>query len=282
MRGMYSAGILDRLIKENIDFDICIGVSAGSGNLASYCAGQFGRNKPFYDTYPARDEYMSIRNFLKKKSFFDFDYIYSDLTNHDGENPLDLPAMHASGKHLYVVATNVLTGRPAYFDGARTMQDQYDIFKASSAIPVICRPYSVKGIPFCDGTVSDPVPIQKALDLGAEKVVVILSKPLEEEPSDTYSHSFETLLRHSEFGRKYPKALETLLQRRAVYNKAVRLAKKMEQEGRALLIYPDDLCGVGSLSRDGKGMQELYEKGFEDGLKIQKFLRKEDSAKNQG
>ena len=45
MKCAYNAGILDRFLDENIHFDYCIGVSAGSANVASYLAGQRDRNK---------------------------------------------------------------------------------------------------------------------------------------------------------------------------------------------------------------------------------------------
>ena len=59
LRGIYGAGVLDRCLEEDLRFDLCIGVSAGSANMASYLAGQHGRNKPFYDEYSFRREYMS-------------------------------------------------------------------------------------------------------------------------------------------------------------------------------------------------------------------------------
>lgn len=54
LRGIYGAGVLDRCLEEDLRFDLCIGVSAGSANMASYLAGQYGRNKPFYDEYSFR------------------------------------------------------------------------------------------------------------------------------------------------------------------------------------------------------------------------------------
>ena len=58
--------MLDRCLEENVHFDCCIGVSAGSANMTSYVAGQKGRNKPFYDEYSFRKEYMSVKNLLEK------------------------------------------------------------------------------------------------------------------------------------------------------------------------------------------------------------------------
>ena len=89
LRGVYAAGIFDYCLDENIQFDLCIGVSAGSANVTSYIAGQKKRNYAFYTEYPFRKEYMSLRNFLFKKSYLDLDYVYGTLSNADGENPLD-------------------------------------------------------------------------------------------------------------------------------------------------------------------------------------------------
>ena len=47
LRGIFGAGIFDRCLDDNISFDVCVGVSAGSANIASFIAKQRGRNYPF-------------------------------------------------------------------------------------------------------------------------------------------------------------------------------------------------------------------------------------------
>ena len=71
LRGIYGAGVLDRCMEEGVQFDCCIGVSAGSANMCSYAAGQHGRNKPFYQDYSFRKEYMSVGNLVHKHSYLD-------------------------------------------------------------------------------------------------------------------------------------------------------------------------------------------------------------------
>ena len=80
----------------SLRFDLCIGVSAGSANIASYLAGQRGRNHTFYTEYAFRKEYMSLRNFLRKRSFVDLDYVYSTLSDAGGEYPLDYAHLAAT------------------------------------------------------------------------------------------------------------------------------------------------------------------------------------------
>ncbi|WP_346728001.1 hypothetical protein [Pseudoflavonifractor sp. MCC625] len=43
----------------DIHFDLGIGISAGSANLASFAAGQRGRNYQFYMEYAFRKQYMA-------------------------------------------------------------------------------------------------------------------------------------------------------------------------------------------------------------------------------
>ena len=101
LRGVYAAGIFDYCLDTGIQFDMCIGVSAGSANITSYMAGQRGRNYPFYTEYSFRKEYMSFHNFLSKKSLIDLDYVYGVLSNSDGENPLDYDAFCKNRTDVY-------------------------------------------------------------------------------------------------------------------------------------------------------------------------------------
>ena len=103
LRGIYAAGVLDYCMDKGIRFDLGIGVSAGSANLISYAAGQRGRNYRFYMDYSQRREYMGVGDFLKSGSYINMDYMYSELSNAGGEDPLDYPAVRGAllqqGRH---------------------------------------------------------------------------------------------------------------------------------------------------------------------------------------
>lgn len=177
MRGIYAAGVLDYCLDHQIHFDLGIGISAGSANLASYFAGQPRRNLQFYSEYALRKEYMGVGNFLRKRSFIALDYVYGTLSNSDGENPIDFDALYWNPAEFYILATDAETGRGRYFEKDSITRNHYDFLKASSAIPFVCRPYLIGGIPYYDGALADPVPVQKAFDLGCDKVILILTLP---------------------------------------------------------------------------------------------------------
>lgn len=268
LRGIYAAGVFDWCIEQNIQFDLCIGVSAGSANVAAYMAGQKGRNYQFYAEYAFRKQYMGVGRFLLKKSFIDLDYVYGTLSNSGGENPLDYPALIRNPADILIIATNARTGHARYFDKSDIRQDQYDILKASCAIPFVCKPYEVEGIPYYDGALGDPVPIQKALELGCDRIVLVLTKPLRNLRTSEQDEKFAARIQ-----KKYPEAAKALRLRARRYNESVMRAQELEKEGCVLLIAPDDTCGVDTLTRNKQAMNQLYTKGLKDAEKIANFIR---------
>ena len=266
-RGIYAAAVLDTCLEHGIYFDLCIGVSAGSANLASYMAGQKGRNKIFYTEYGMRKEYAGMGNFLKKGSYLDLDYIYGTLSDSDGEYPLDYRAILSNSAEFLTVATEAETGRAKYFDKSYLQQDNYDIFKASSAIPFVCKPYEIGGIAYYDGALADPVPIQKAFDMGCDRVVLLLTLPLDTKRSQEQDIKLAKRIR-----RKYPIAADRLEQRALRYMDDINYARRCELTGKLLIVAPDDTCGVSTLCREPEALLRLYDKGRQDGRKILDFL----------
>jgi len=267
LRGIYAAGIFDYCMDKGIQFDICIGVSAGSANIASYLAGQRGRNYQFYSEYSFRKEYMSLRNFILKKSYIDMDYLYGTLSNSTGENPLNYQKIIENPAEMLVVASNAKTGEAKYFDKKDIKQDDYSILKASCSIPFVCKPYEIEGVPYYDGALSDPIPIEKAFCCGCDKVVVILTKPEEFVRNPKRDEKFARRIQ-----KKYPVSAEKLRQRANQYNKELALLKKYREQGNVLIVSPIDTCGVDTLTRDQEALKMFYEKGYQDAGKISEFL----------
>ena len=270
LRGIYAAGIMDCCMEEKIHFDMGIGVSAGSANIAFYTAGQEGRNYLFYTEYSSRKEYMSLGNLIHNGSYIDMDYIYGSLSNKGGENPLDYPAIAANPAKFIIVATNALTGDASYFDKSDMTQDNYDVIKASCSIPLVCPPYIVNGTPYYDGALSDPIPVKKAFSMGCDKVVLILTRP-----KDFRRKPGKDRLIARGIRRKYPMAAARMEQRAANYNSQLDKAVRLEQEGRLLIIAPDDTCGMDTLTRDREAMERFYKKGLQDGEAISPYLKED-------
>ena len=268
MRGTYAIGILEFCLKNNINFDCCIGVSAGSTNLITFLAGQSERNFRYYFDYAFRKEYSGIGCLLKYKSYLNFKYIYETLANSNGEDPLDYEALIKNPTELFIVAEECETGKTKYFTKADIKQDDYRVLSASCNIPILNRPVEINGIKYYDGGFADPVPIQKALDEGCDKIVLILTRPVEIPRDAKRDNLFAKLLKC-----KYPQAAERLADRARQYNQSVELAKQFQEQGKVLILSPSNVYGLDTLTRNKESMMKLYEDGKEDAKKILDWLK---------
>lgn len=269
MRGIYADGVFDRCMDEGIVFDLAIGISAGSANVASYASGQRGRNIAFYADYTQRDEYMSLHNFIHDGAYVDMEYIYGTLSNDDGENPFDFDAFMESPTEVLVHACEAKTGKGHYFSKKDFKRNEYTPMMASSAIPFVCKPYKVGDVEYFDGALGDTIPLEKAYEWGCTKVVLVLTKPI-----DVPRKAGKDILLARLIQRKYPESAERLYKRAERYNFGVELAKALEKDGLCLVLAPDDTCGVDTLTKDPDAMMRLYAKGYEDASRIKSFLEK--------
>ncbi len=267
LRAIYGAGVLDRCLDEGIHFDYGIGVSAGSANIASYFGNQKGRNYVYYSDYAFRKEYMSFNEFRKHGSYVNLNYIYGSLSNHDGEYPLDFETMMEPEKNMKIVATDAHTGDPIYFDKSEMQRDDYGAFKCSCCIPVISKPYQWKGGSYFDGGLSDPVPIKKALEDGCDRVVVILTKP----KNFLFSSRRDAQLAHLIY--HYPMIRKALKNRANLYNNQMKTCLQLEKQGKVLIIAPESIAGMKTLTKDKEKLDHLYQNGYNDADSIKAFIR---------
>lgn len=266
MKCAYTAGILDKLLDNKITFDYAIGVSAGSSSTASFLAGQRDRNRRFFVEHVGEPGYMGFRTFLKTGSFFGLEYIYATLTNSDGADPIDYQTILDNPTEFKVVATDAVTGKPVYFDKTDAKQDDYRIFMASCAIPVVSKPIKIHGKYYFDGGCADPIPVRKALEDGCDKVVILLCRP-----KDTV----RTPEKHREMLKtallKYPKIFHAIDNRAIIYNEVLSFSKALEEQGKAFIIAPNEALPVSTYTRDPEILQGLYD------IALKEFEEKKES-----
>ncbi len=259
MKCAYNAGILDAFLTDHITFDYCIGVSGAAGNLASFLAGQKGRNLRFFTEHIHSPNYFGLKSLMHTGNLFGLQYIYGTLTNSDGEDPLDYPAIMRNPASYEVVATNAQTGRPEYFGKDAMQQDDYRLLMASSAIPVVSHPVALKDGLYYDGGISDAIPVRRALDQGCAKLVVILSK------NRDYVRKPQGLRALYRFScRKYPNIVKDIDRRHVVYNQNMQDVFSLERKGTAFVFAASKPIEVGTYSMDEKKERALYDLGVHD------------------
>ena len=267
LRGVYTSGIYDYLIDNGIDIEYCLGVSSGSANLVTYVAGQRGRTKRFYTEYSFEKKYLGPGCYIKKGMLINLDYIYSEITNSTGKDPLDYDAIKNSSKQFHCVTTLAKTAQPRYFTKDDLKQDDYTLLKACCAMPVACRkPIEFKGEKFYDGGVSDPLPFNKAFADGCDKLIICITLPIDYRKTPMPEFLVKLLL------AGHPKVRDNILTMHNMYNNGIEAILELERQGKALVIYPRECFDVNTISGEKENMEKLYQLGYEDGRKIEKFV----------
>lgn len=266
-RDIFGAGLLDYFMDMDLHVDYFIGVSAGSANGISYLAGQRGRNYKFYADYVFRREYMGLGQLFRTGSIINLDYGYGKLSNRGGEYPIDYPAFAKDATTFEVVATDADTGKPVYFNRNHICQDDYDVLKASSCVPVVCRSYRIGNFSYYDGGISDPIPFKRAFARGCDRLVVILTRPKTLMRSGKTDRAYARFLKYT-----YPQAARKLANRGYLYNRQLRQLQKLEEEGRVLIAAPNDISGLKTLTRDLEKLDALYHEGYASGKAAAEFL----------
>lgn len=266
MRGIYGAGVLDCFLDDNIEFDYCIGVSAGSANVASFLARQKRRNYRFYTQHALDKRYMSLNNIVKKGSYFDLIFIYDTLTNRI--DPIDYDTLLNTRTEVRVVSTEAESGRPVYFDNSCFKMNDCRILMASSSLPLACRSVVIDGKRYFDGGIADPIPINKAFADGCEKIVVILTRPL------NYHKKPERLKKiYPKVLRSYPNVIAAINRRHEVYMNSINQLKELEQQGNAIIISPTKDLKVTTVTKNVTRLNNLYKLGLQNGEEKLKILR---------
>lgn len=230
-RGIFTAGVLDALLDNDIMVPYCIGVSAGISYGVSYISKQPGRNLEVVTKYRHDKRYIGKRNLLKQRSLFGLDFVYDKVPNE--LNQFDWETYKSYPGQVVVVTTNALTGKPVYFDGKK-MDKKFMMLRATCALPLAFPAIMINNKPYYDGGLSDPIPIHKALVDGCEKCIIVLTRP--KGYKKTLSRSGRLAARV--YKRKYPEVSKALLTRHIGYNKSLAYCEKLEEEGKAIILRP--------------------------------------------
>ncbi len=263
IRGVFSSGIYDAFLDEGFTVDYCLGVSAGAANLITYLASQRGRTLTFYHEYFMRKELLGIEAFLKNGSFLNLDYLYSTLSNEDGENPLDFDTVMASDSVFKLVITRAEDGKPCYIDKSQFVKNDYVYLKATCCLPIVCKPVTINGEDYYDGGLADPIPYKKAFEDGCDRLIVVLTKPRKD-----YLIPLEYLPILRKIPGRYPEILHLVETMHTRNKEALEELERLEKEGKVIIAEPKDCFGMKTLSKDKDAVLKMYYQGYEEGVRI--------------
>lgn len=268
LRGLYTAGVLDYLMDKKVNVDCIIGVSAGALFGVNYFSNQRGRGLRYNLKYCNDKRYMSIRSLLLTGNIVNKNFAYYKVSNI--LDPFDDETFRKSKKNFYSVATNIETGEAEYMKINSPLM-QMEELRATSAMPMLSRIIKIGNNKYLDGAVADSIPVKKAIELGYDRIVVVLTQPDGfRKPELTDKNMKKIMIKY----KKYPKFVKTMLNRCDNYNKTLDFIKELENKKEIFVIRPSEDINVDAIKKTKEDLQRVYDVGFNDMKKCYKYLNK--------
>jgi predicted patatin/cPLA2 family phospholipase len=263
MRGAYSAGVLeafgetDAAHGKGLRFDAVVACSAGACVAASYLAGQPRRNRQVYLDFLDGDKLVRFRRLMTGGSVMDIDYLALDVTLR--LCPLDIDALRRSETRLYMGVTDCETGECRYLTNHE--DDLVTAIRATCSLPFFSRlPVLYQDRLYVDGGVSDPVPVAKAIELGATEVVLVLTSPIERRGEKASAFSL-----FDRFFSSSPAIRKSLRERHLRYREAAQVVASPPNGVRIDVVRPSRPLPVRRTTTRRDLLEEACDLGYEDG-----------------
>lgn len=266
MRGMYTAGVLDILMQNNIKFDAIIGVSAGALFGINYKSNQQGRVYRYNMKYINCKEYMGAYSYITTGNIMNKVFCFDKLVNE--LDPFDYQAFKNNKTKFYVVVTNLLTGTPEYQELTDLNdQNQMEYLRASGSMQYVSKPVKINNNYYLDGATGDSIPIKYMEKLGFNKIIVVGTRP--EGYQKQYKPQPSKL-----FYKKYPKFIKALSNRPSMYNETIKYIEKKANNHEIIFIRPSQDLKVKRIEKNKKKLSSLYTLGQNDTKEIISTINK--------
>ena len=264
MRGMFTAGVLDVFLDEQIHIDGIVSVSAGALFGVNFPSKQKGRVLRYNKKYLNDKRYMGWHSLFTTGNIVNKDFAFYQLPFE--LDVFDQEAFARSGIDFYTVLTNVESGEAEYVK-IHNAFEQMETLRATSAMPFVSKMVEINGKKYLDGGIADSVPLRFCQQLGYDKIIVILTRPLDYRKTPTNSLLFNA------FYRRYPKLVERLTNRYADYNRAVEDVIRLNEQGEIFVIRPSVTLPIRRIEKDVAKVQAMYDLGVRDGQDILPALK---------
>jgi len=255
MRGLYTAGVLDVMLDNSVKIDGIIGTSAGALFGVNYFSKQRGRVIRYNKRFCNDKRNISLRSFITTGNIINKDFAFYEvpykLDIFDDEEYIK------NNTGYLATVTNVETGEAEYLTVDSVFKDM-EVLRASSAIPLLSKIVKIDGKKYLDGGIGDSIPVEKMLELGYDKVIVILTQPLGYK-KEALSKKKESIVKLKY--RKYPKFVKAMIDRHKRYNECLENIERLEKDNKIFVIRPEEKLNINVMERDKEELQKIYDLG---------------------
>ena len=269
MRGLFTCGVIDVMMENNINFDGLVGVSAGAAFGCNYKSKQIGRAARYNIKYCNDKRYTSFRGWMRTGNLFSKDFCHNKIPME--LDPYDFREAWDNPMKLYLTCSNIKTGEPEYKEFKEDPLYCLELIRATTALPIFSNIIRVDDEEYLDGGIVDSIPIKFMERQGYTKNIVVLTQ------IDGFVKEQTSLLPLIKvLYRKYPAFVEKVIGRPQMYNETLAYIKEKEALGEILVIRPPYKIPVKSLERNPENLNLAYELGKTTALemidKIKEYL----------
>lgn len=270
MRGLFTAGVIDVLMENDIRFDGAVGVSAGAAIGCNIKSRQIGRAIRYNTRFSKEWHYRSYRSLLLTGDLYGADFCYHKIP--EELDLFDTDTFENNPMEFYAVCTDVESGKAHYQPLTDGRRGDCEWIRASASMPLASRIVNIDGHKYLDGGISDSIPLQFMEEKGYERNVVILTQP---QGYVKKPYKIMPVLKASL--HKYPNMIEAIRKRYIMYNSEISYIAEREAAGSAFVIRPPEALGIGPLEHDPEQMRRVYSLGRDEGVRaldgIRQFLK---------
>jgi predicted patatin/cPLA2 family phospholipase len=263
-RGVFSFGVIDSFIKASFNpFNIHLGVSNGAVVQLWYllAVSDYNLDKMLFS---ASRDYVRYSNLLFNKSIMNFEKLYQDANK---VFPIDFDRLqdNLAGKNFYVVVSDAGSGKPEYIELSK--ENYINEMLATGSLPVLMKnAILLDGKRKYDGGITDPIPVQKAYEMGAKEIVIIRTYEqafIRKTKLENYIAAFAT--------RSYPNISKALKENTTTYNSALEFINNPPSDCKILQICPPQRLSTKRATTNVNIMKADYQIGMNCG---EEFLEK--------
>lgn len=256
MRGMFTAGVIDVMMENEIEFDGAIGVSAGAAFGCNYKSKQPGRVIRYNMKYCKDPRFCSIRSSLKTGDMFGADFCYREIP--ERLDIFDNKTFTENPMEFYVVCTDVTTGKALYRKCKTAECEDLDWIRASASMPLVSKIVETGNFKLLDGGISDSIPLKHFERLGYNKNIVILTQP-----KGYIKVKNKAMPLINRVLKKYPDLISAMKKRHELYNEALQYVDLQEKNGSVFAIYPPESLPIKRVEHDPEILRKVYNIGRE-------------------
>ena len=266
MRGMFTCGVIDVMMENDIEYDGAVGISAGAVFGCNYKSRQKGRAIRYNIKYARDPRYCSIRSLIKTGDLYGAEFCYHELP--DKLDIFDRKAFKENPMEFYVGATDVKSGECVFHKCTDGYDEDISWMQASASMPLVSRTVEIGENKLLDGGISDAIPYKYMQSIGYDKLVIVLTRPLDyvKKPADP------RLIRLIKI--KYPAVAEAMKRRHIMYNSQTQEIRALELDNSVFVIRPPMDLHIKRSENDPFELERVYTVGRWAGMQRIDDLKK--------